>query len=75
MGLQINLLKEKVLRETLTCNDLMISNALVAEMCGHPTLLKKIKNKYDVNKPKRKINKRLLVRRNANKYAHEISYD
>ena len=48
----------------------MLKNAIVAHMCGYPKMLEKVKKKYDVNKPKRKIEKRVLIRKNANNYAH-----
>ena len=57
-------------REELTCNDLMIQNAVIAHMCGYPKMLEKVKTKFNVNKPKRKIENRVLIRKNANNYAH-----
>ena len=64
MGLQLTN------REQLTCNDLMIKNAVIAHMCGYPKMLEKVKTKFNVNKPKRKIANRVLIRKNANNYAH-----
>ena len=57
-------------RRELVCSDLAISNALVAELCGYPKVMEKIKKKFSVHNKKRKIANRNLVRRNANKVAH-----
>ena len=59
------------MREKYTCSDTMLKNAVIAHVCGYPKLLQKVKNKYDVtNNKKRKCGGRVLVRNNANKYAH-----
>ena len=57
-------------RIEFTCNDLHYNNAKVFELCGYPTIMKKLEKKYSVHNKKRKIGKRNLVRKNANKYAH-----
>ena len=59
-------------REELLCNDLAYANAKVAELCGYPKVLSTLKKKFSVHNPKRKIGERRLVRRNANKLAHQI---
>lgn len=60
-------------REECLCNDLVYANALVAELCGYPKVLKIIEKKTSVHNKKRKIGKRVLVRKNGNKYAHQES--
>jgi hypothetical protein len=60
-------------REELLCGDLAYANAVIAELCGYPKLLLKLEKKTSVHNKKRKIGKRLLVRKNANKYAHELT--
>jgi hypothetical protein len=60
-------------REELLCCDLAYDNAMVAELCGYPKLLLKLEKKTSVHNKKRKIGKRLLVKRNANKYAHDFT--
>ena len=60
-------------REELLCGDLAYGNAVIAELCGYPKLLLKLEKKTSVHNKKRKIGKRLLVRKNANKYAHELT--
>ena len=60
-------------REELLCNDLAYGNAMVAKLCGYPKLLLKLEKKTSVHNKKRKIGKRLLVKRNANKYAHDFT--
>ena len=57
-------------RTEFTCNDLHYNNAKVFELGGYPTIMKKLEKKYSVHNKKRKIGKRNLVRKNANKYAH-----
>ncbi len=60
-------------REEYLCEDLIIANAVIAHLCGYPKVLDKIKSKFSVHNKKRKIAKRVLIRKNANKYAHEKS--
>lgn len=60
-------------REELLCSDLAYGNAMVAKLCGYPKLFLKLEKKTSVHNKKRKIGKRLLVRRNANKYAHDFT--
>lgn len=60
-------------REEYLCNDLAYANALVAESCGYPKVLKILEKKTSVHNKKRKIGNRVLVRRNGNKYAHQES--
>ena len=60
-------------REECLCIDLVYANALVAELCGYPKVLKIIEKKTSVHNKKRKIGKRVLVRKNGNKYAHQES--
>ena len=57
-------------RNELTCNDLHYKNAKTFELCGYPIMMKKLEKKFSVYNKKRKVGKRNLVRRNANKYAH-----
>ena len=57
-------------REELTCNDMMLKNAVIAHMCGYPKLLEKVKKKFNVNNRKRKVDNRVLIRKNANNYVH-----
>jgi hypothetical protein len=45
-------------------------NAMVAKLCGYPKVLERLAKKVSVHNKKRKIGKRLLVKRNANKVAH-----
>ena len=58
-------------REEYLCDDLEIANGVIAHLCGYPKVLDKIKSKFSVHNKKRKIAKRVLIRKNANKYAHE----
>jgi len=60
-------------RERYHCNDLLLQNALVAELCGYPKLLEKVKKKWDANNRKRKCGKRILIKKNANKLMHGLS--
>ena len=62
---------EDIKREELLCTDLAYGNAMVAKLCGYPKVFLKLEKKTSVHNKKRKIGKRLLVRRNANKYAHQ----
>lgn len=57
-------------RTEFTCNDLHYNNAKVFEQCGYKAVMKKLEKKYSVYNKKRKIGKRNLVRKNANKLAH-----
>ena len=60
-------------REEYLCNDLTYANALVAESCGYLKVFKTLEKKSSVHNKKRKIGKRVLVRKNGNKYAHQES--
>jgi len=57
-------------RNELTCSNLHYANAKVFELCGYPKPMQKIEKKFSIYNKKRKIGKRNLVRKNANKYAH-----
>ena len=57
-------------REEYLCKDLAYANAKVAELCGYPKVLKRLEKKTSVHNKKRKIAKRVLIRKNGNKYAH-----
>jgi hypothetical protein len=57
-------------REEYLCKDLAIANAVVAHMCGYPKVLDKVKKKHSVHNKKRKVEKRVLIRKNANNYVH-----
>ena len=59
-------------REEILCNNLAYNNAKVAELCGYPKVFIKLTKRCSVHNPKRKINERRLVRRNGNKYAHNV---
>jgi hypothetical protein len=58
-------------REEYICNDLAYANALIAESCGYPKVLKILEKRTSVHNKKRKIFGRLLVRKNGNKFAHQ----
>jgi hypothetical protein len=58
-------------REEYLCNDLVYANAFIAESCGYSKVFKILEKRTSVHNKKRKIFGRLLVRRNANKFAHE----
>jgi len=60
-------------REEYLCKDLVIANAVIAHLCGYPKVLEKVKTKFSVHNKKRKIGKRVLVRKNGNKFAHQES--
>ena len=57
-------------RQEYLCNNMTYNNAMVAKLCGYPKVLDKLAKRVSVHNKKRKIGKRLLVRRNANKVAH-----
>ena len=57
-------------REEYLCKDLAYDNAKIAELCGYPKVLKTLEKKTSVHNKKRKIAKRVLIRKNGNKYAH-----
>ena len=59
-----------MMRQEYLCKDLIIANAVIAHMCGYPKVLEKVKTKYSVLNKKRKVEKRVLIRKNANNYAH-----
>jgi|TARA_B110000495_G_C23040036_1_gene623169 hypothetical protein len=57
-------------REDYICGDLAYNNAKVAELCGHPKVLIALEKKCSIHNKHRKIGRRKLVRKNANKFAH-----
>ena len=57
-------------REEYICKDIAYNNAKVAELCGYPKVLIALEKKCSIHNKHRKIGKRKLVRRNANKLAH-----
>ena len=61
---------KKMKREEYLCNSLVIANAVVAHMCGYPKVLEKVQKKHSVHNTKRKVEKRVLIRKNANNYVH-----
>ena len=60
-----------MMRQEYLCKDLIIANAVIAHMCGYPKVLEKVKTKYSVLNKKRKVEKRVLIRKNANNYVHK----
>jgi len=59
------------MRQEYLCKDLIIANAVIAHMCGYPKVLEKVKTKYSVLNKKRKVEQRVLIRKNANNYVHK----
>ena len=60
-----------MMRQEYLCKDLIIANAVIAHMCGYPKVLEKVKTKYSVLNKKRKVEQRVLIRKNANNYVHK----